>query len=264
MDEKLSTETEQQIKGTSVPEVTYAGSRSEDCQTDSNVRVTDTKVVDNDINECNIDTIAKKSKRLHAKMTALKVSKIAIFSALTFVLYLLNFPLAGIFPAFLELNFSDVPLLIGGFALGPVSGSIIVVMRMLFKLPLTTTAGVGELSDLIIGLSLVLPSSIIYKKNRTVKGALIGMLSGGALSVAASLIINRFLIIPFYVKLFFSGNWEPLLSMCRVVLKNINRENFYTLYLWGAVLPFNLLRWAVSGALSFVLYKRVSRLIAKW
>lgn len=196
--------------------------------------------------------------------TASRVSKIAIFSALSFVLYMFpKFPLPMLFPSFLEINFSDIPMLIGGFALGPVSGAIIVFVRYLLKLPFSHTATVGELADLLIGLGFVIPASIYYKKHHNKKGAVISLIIGSICSTVMGILSNWLITIPFYVNAMFKGNWDILLNMCSI-LGNITKENFFKLYLFGAVLPFNLLRCLIAGLLTFVLYKRTSTLINKW
>ena len=93
------------------------------------------------------------------------ISKIAIFSALSFILYLFpKFPLP-FFPSFLDVQFSNLPAILGGFVLGPLGGCLIVIVRCALKLLLgmSTTAGVGEIADLLLGVCVVLSSSLIYK-----------------------------------------------------------------------------------------------------
>ena len=96
------------------------------------------------------------------------ISKVAIFSALSFILYLFpKFPLP-FFPSFLEIQFSNLPAILGGFVLGPVGGCLIVIVRFVLKLVfgLSSTAGVGETADLLLGICVVLSSSLIYKYNK--------------------------------------------------------------------------------------------------
>ena len=109
--------------------------------------------------------------------TPTRIAVIALFAALAGVLYAFGFPINVAFPFWLELNFSDIPALIGTFVLGPLSGGIIVFVKILVKLIIkgTSTVFVGELADLIIGLAFIVPAGLIYKKHRTFKGALAGM-----------------------------------------------------------------------------------------
>ena len=131
--------------------------------------------------------------------SATRVAVIAMFATLAGLLYVFGFPIAAAFPSWLELNFSDIPALIGTFALGPVSGSIIVLVKILIKLIIkgTSTVFVGELADLLIGIAFVVPSGLIYKKMRTFKGALVAMAVGTLCSTAMSILANWLVLVPF-------------------------------------------------------------------
>lgn len=194
-------------------------------------------------------------------LTSKNVTKIAIFSALAVVLYFIKFPLP-FFPAFLEINLSDLPALIGGFAIGPFGGFLIVLIKILIKLPFTSTLCAGELADLIIGGGFVVSASIIYKKHKNKKGALISMLIGSVVSVILSVLSNWLFIIPFYV---YVMNWDfnTIVKMCSVVLPNITQSNFYLYYLPCAVLPFNALRCFIVTVITYFVYKRISNLLRK-
>ena len=195
--------------------------------------------------------------------SATRIAMIALFSALAGVLYILNFSIPFAFPGFLEFRFSDVPVLIGTFALGPVAGCIIVVFMVLIKLVIvsTSTYFVGDLADILVGFALVIPVGLIYNKNRTFKGALLGLGVGSLISTALAVLLNRILLVPAYVTLMFGGSWEPILGMMTPLFPNCTRENFYSLYLWVSVLPFNLLRCLVASLLTLLVYKRISRAI---
>ena len=192
-----------------------------------------------------------------------RIAVLAMFSALAGILYIFNFSLSFAFPSFLEFNFADIPALIGSFALGPVSGAIIVAMRILIKLVVksTSTMFVGELSDLITGCAFAVTAGFIYSKKRTFKGALIGMGVGAATEVTIAILFNWLVLVPFYVEFFFHGKWEPLIGMMNVLFPNCTKENFYNYYLWVSVLPFNLMRCLVAVLVTLPVYKRISRLI---
>ena len=195
--------------------------------------------------------------------SATRIAMIALFSALAGVLYILNFSIPFAFPGFLEFRFSDVPVLIGTFALGPVAGCIIVVFMVLIKLVIvsTSTYFVGDLADILVGFALVIPVGLIYNKNRTFKGALLGLGAGSLISTALAVLLNRILLVPAYVHLMFGGSWERILGMMTPLFPNCTQENFYSLYLWASVLPFNLLRCLVASLLTLLVYKRISRAI---
>lgn len=191
-----------------------------------------------------------------------RITVTAVFAALSAVLYLVRIPLSFAFPTWLELNFSDIPALIGAFALGPVSGVIIVAVKILLKLVLqgTRTAFVGELADLLIGIAFVIPAGVIYKRHRSVKGALVAMAVGGICSVAMSVFANRFILIPFYAD---KMGMSVLAGMMNGLFPNCTEDNFYDYYLWVSVLPFNALRCFISCLVTFPVYKKISSVIKK-
>ncbi len=193
-----------------------------------------------------------------------RIAMLALFSALAAVLYILNFAIPIAFPSFLEFKFSDVPVLIGTFALGPAAGCIITVMMVLIKLVCesTSTMFVGDLADIIVGIAFCLPAGLVYQRHRTFKGALAGIALGSAVSVGVAILANWLVLVPFYVELFFHGSWDGIIGVMNVLFGGAcTRENFYTLYLWVSVLPFNALRCLVAAVVTLLVYKHVSRAI---
>jgi len=201
-----------------------------------------------------------KKKFLNSSM----IAKIAIFSALSYVLYLFPKFHLPFFPFFLEVNFSDIPALICAFVLGPLPAVIVIFIKVLLKLPLSITLGVGELADLIIGVCFVLPPALMYKKNKTIKTALIGLLIGAALSTLGAIVSNIYLIVPAYVNVLLDNNFDALVGICKPFISDITAENFFVKYSLFIILPFNLLRCFVAGLLTFLLYKRISNLLHKF
>lgn len=197
------------------------------------------------------------------RLTSTHIAFIAMFSTLAAVLYILDFALPFAFPSFLEFKLSDIPILIGSFTLGPLSGGIIVVVEILIKLVIkgTSTMFVGELSDLVTSCAFAVTAGVIYKKHRTFKGALIAMAIGTAAEVTVAMLINWLVLVPFYVQVFFGGNWAPLIGVMKPLFPSCTKETFYTFYLWCSVLPFNLLRCLVAIGVTLLVYKRISRLI---
>lgn len=202
-----------------------------------------------------------KTKKL-IKFSSSYLAKLAILTAISFVLYTyVKFPLPFMFPSFLDMQFSELPALLAGFSMGPFSGCLVIVLKCLMKLPLSSTSFVGELTDIIIGIAFVLPASIIYRISKDKKHAITGLLTGTLLTVIVSVIINRFVSIPFYVEVFFGSNWQILINMLSVLYPGITRSNFYTYYLLLGIVPFNILRSFVVSFLTFLLYKRLSKLL---
>lgn len=205
--------------------------------------------------------VGEAKKRFFSAST---LAKIGMFAALAAVLQLIRIPVPVLFPPWLELNFADIPALIGTFALGPVAGSIIVVIKICIKLILqgTASAFTGDLSDLICGLTLVVPAGLIYKYNRTFRGALIALLVGTLCSTGVSVLSNRFIIVPAYAKAF--GGIDAIAGMVTSLFPSVTSENFYAYYLPLSVVPFNLLRCIIASAVTLLLYKRISRLLNKF
>jgi len=200
---------------------------------------------------------ARKEKKLNKNEKIKRLVFVAIFSALSFVLYQVKFNLPMIFPGFLEIQFSNVPVLIGGFMFGPISGVAIVIVRTILKLPFSHTAGVGEFADLLIGLSVLLVTSLFYHKNKTKKNAALALLYGSITWVVVSILSNWLIIIPFYIIAMFEGNAEPLINMMSVI-PGINESNYMARYLLYAVLPFNLILSTLVSLVTFLIYKRIS------
>ena len=195
-----------------------------------------------------------------------KIAVTGVFTALSYGLYLLGkfCKLPFIFPSFFDLQFSELPALIAGFVLGPVWGAAVIVLKCLLKMPLTSTALVGEATDIILGLALVVPASLIYRKKRDIKGALLGVTVGSLCLTGVAVLVNRYISVPFYVRYYFGGNDMALVGMLKPLFPAITRANFYTYYLCLSVIPFNLLRCVLICILTFAVYKRLSRLIKRW
>lgn len=190
------------------------------------------------------------------------MTRTAIFSCIATILYIvpyLKFPIP-FFPGFLELHFDEVPALIGGFAYGPLCGAFIIIIKTIIKLPFSSTLCVGELADLIYGLVLVIPSALIYKRKRNIKGALIGLLVSCLIQVAVSSFLTTFVMLDFYMNVMGLSE-KVILSMCQAVNPNVKSLDFNFL-LWVAM-PFNLFKDIVLFALTILLYKRTRKIIDK-
>lgn len=195
----------------------------------------------------------------NARFTTAYIAKVAILTAISFILYAFaKFPLPFMFPGFLEIQISELPALLAGFSMGPASACIVIVLKCLFKLAMSHTGNVGELTDILLGISFVLPASVIYQLHKDKKHALIGLAVGTAILTALSLVVNRFISIPFYAKLY---GFDAVVGMVSSLYENVTVDNFYTYYLLIGVLPFNILRCIIVSGLTFVLYKRLSKIL---
>jgi riboflavin transporter FmnP len=182
----------------------------------------------------------------------------SLLSALSIVLMLFEVPL-WFAPSFYKIDFSEVPVLIGAFALGPVAGIMIEVVKILLNLLIngTDTAFVGEFANLILGCSLVVPSAIIYHMSRTKKSAVIGMLTGTFVFVVTGCLLNAYLLLPFYTTLL-GMPMEVLIGFGTEVNPSINSMATFIIF---AVVPFNLIKGIAVSVITALLYKYVSRVI---
>ena len=183
------------------------------------------------------------------------MAQIGMLSAIAVVLMLFEIPLPFA-PAFYEIDFSEVPVLIGCFAMGPLAGAAIEFLKILlnFVVTGTDTAGVGEIANFIIGCSLCVPAGLIYRRNRTRKNALIGMVVGTVTMTVIGCFINAFVLLPTYA-VAFGMPIDALVSMGTAVNSHIT--NLFTFVMF-AVAPFNLLKGVLVSVIVFLIYKKIS------
>ncbi|ADL42627.1 hypothetical protein COB47_1335 [Caldicellulosiruptor obsidiansis OB47] len=184
--------------------------------------------------------------------------KVSIFGALAFVIMLIEFPL-GIFPDFLKLDFSDCVALIISFALGPAWGVGVEFLKNVLHLFVTKTAGIGEFANFMIGGFFVYIAGYIYAKNRTKKGAAVALIiSTIAFSIWAGL-LNYFVLLPLYEK----ALKFPISEIIKIAAKvNSLVTDKFTLILFS-IIPFNLVKGTIISVVTFVLYKRLSKIVKR-
>ena len=141
------------------------------------------------------------------------------------------------------------------------AGALVIIFKCLLKFPMTSTAFVGELTDILLGLCYVLPASILYMRKKDRKHALLGLLLGTFAATAAAILVNRFISVPFYVELFFKGDFNAIVGVCSVLYPSITKDSFYRIYLSAGVLPFNILRLTLVSIITFLVYKRLSGIL---
>jgi riboflavin transporter FmnP len=190
-----------------------------------------------------------------------RIVLIAIFTALSSILYYFpKFPLPFIFPAFLDIQFSNLPAIIGGLTLGPFGGFLIVVLRTIIKLPSSSTLYMGELADFIIGSTIVLSSSLYYRYHKTRKGGIVALLLSSVMWVVAAVVANYFIVMPAYIRLL---GFDKVFNFLTVI-KGINHENYLVYYILFAVIPFNLLLSTLVNTITYFVYKKISILIKQF
>ena len=190
------------------------------------------------------------------------IARTGVFAAISIILYLvpgLKFSVP-FFPAFLEFHFDEVPALIAGFAYGPLSGFFVILIKTIVKLPMTNTMTVGEIADFIYSIAFVLPAAFIYKKHRTIKGALVALSVATVIQVISAALITSFLILDFYI---FMMGWPKvvILNMCKAANPRITSLGWTFFFYVG--LPFNALKDVMVVAITMLLYKRLHKLFDK-
>ena len=186
------------------------------------------------------------------------IAKIGVLSAVATVLMFFEIPL-WFAPSFYKLDFSEIPILIGSFALGPVAGVLMELIKNVLNLIIegTTTAFVGEFANFVTGCAFVLPAAIIYKHHKSLKTALLGLGIGALTLVCVGALINYFVLIPAFSEMY-KLPLEKIVGMGTAVNSSIT--DLKTLIIF-AVMPFNLFKAVVCSLLTLVLYKRISKIL---
>jgi len=177
-----------------------------------------------------------------------------MLAAVSAVLMFLEFPMP-IFPSFLKLDFSDLPALIGAFSMGPLAGVVIELVKNLIHLTRTQSGGIGELANFLVGAALVIPAGFIYRGKRTRRGAVYGMAAGALVMTAVAALTNYFILIPFYTAFMPLGS---IISMCAAIIPAIDSLGKVILF---SIVPFNLFKALIVCLVTFLVYKRLSRLM---
>ena len=183
----------------------------------------------------------------------------AMFSALASVLLLWEFPILFIAPNFYEIDLSEIPILVGSFIMGPVSGVIMEAIKIILKLLIkgTSTAYVGDFANFCVGVCLVVPASIIYQKHKTKKNAFIGMLVGTLFMAVAGVVLNYFVMIPFYVKAF-GMPLEAIIGAGAKIQPLVTNKLSFTIV---CVAPFNIVKGIIVSLVTALIYKHISAFV---
>lgn len=184
------------------------------------------------------------------------LARVGIFGAISTLLYavpMFKFALP-IFPSFLEIHIDEIPAFIAGFAYGPSAGLAVIGIKTALKFLLggTSTLGVGELTDLILSSVYVFITTFIYKKRRNLKGVTIGFAIGTVIQVVLAMVLNVYVMIPFYSQVM-GFPIASLLKMMQTANPSISDVGWS--YAFFAVLPFNLIKNAIVIVITFLMYR---------
>jgi riboflavin transporter FmnP len=186
------------------------------------------------------------------------IAKIGILGVGAWIVMLLEFALPFIFPVFLRLDFSDIVPLIGAFAMGPVAGILIQLIKNSLHLIMSATSGVGELANFIVGSAFVSAAGLYYKTHKSKKGAFISLLLGIISIVVAGALVNYFITIPLYSILLVP--LEVIIGMSTKVIPAIHDKLTLVLF---AFCPFNILKGVILALITWPIYKKLSPILHK-
>ncbi len=177
-----------------------------------------------------------------------------ILSAIATVLMMLSFSVPFM-PGFIKLDFSELPALIAAFSMGPWSGVMVCLIKNLINLTMTTTGGVGELSNFLLGVFFVLPAGILYHIRHNRRMALISSIVGSAAMALLSLPLNYYLTYPVYGKII---PIDVIVGMYQAIVPGV--DGLFQCLLFFNV-PFTFMKGILNTVLAFLIYKRISPLI---
>ena len=190
--------------------------------------------------------------------TAKRVSYVAMFAAVATVLHMLDLPLFFA-PSFYKIDFSEISVLICAFYLGPVSGVICELLKIILKLliKVTSTAIVGDFANFFVGCAMVLPAAMIYHAKKSKKFAIIGMTAGTLVMTVFGSLFNAVYLLPKFSELY-GMPLDAIVGMGTAINANITSVSTLVLF---AVVPFNILKGIIVSIVTLLLYKRVERLL---
>ncbi len=185
------------------------------------------------------------------RISVRRITVTALLGAVATILMFISFGLP-ILPSYLKVDFSEMPALLASFALGPAYGAAVCLIKNLVNIFATTTGGVGELCNFLLGVLFVVPAGIIYRHNPTRKTALIGMIVGILVMSVCSVLVNYFIVYPTYLLVMpedaIVGMYSALVPAANSIFKGIVIFN----------LPLTFVKGVLDAVITFILYKRLS------
>lgn len=196
-------------------------------------------------------TISLSVKKQNTTPAVRKVTMTAMLAAISYIMAFAEFPVP-LSPSFARMDLSDFPALIGAFAFGPSIGVMIELVKNGLQLLSTSTGGVGELANFLMGSSYVLTAGLIYKWHKTKKTAVISCIAGSVVMGITAAVTNYFILLPMF-EVFMP--MDQLIESFGMFIPFINTKLDVVLY---NAFPFNLLKGLVIGAFTMIVYKRLT------
>lgn len=192
------------------------------------------------------------------KVNTRTLVQIGMLSALAIILMQFEIPLPFA-PAFYKIDFSEVPVLIGCFSMGPFAGVLIELIKVILNVAFkgTMTMGIGDAANFLIGCAFCVPAALIYQKKRTKSGAVTGMVVGTVIMTILGCVLNAYILLPVYAKAF-EMPLDALVSMGTEVNGAITGLMTFVLF---AVVPFNLLKGILVSLIVFFVYKKIRQVL---
>ena len=181
------------------------------------------------------------------------LTRCGLLSAMAVILFYIEIPVV----AFYKLDLSTLPAILAGFAMGPIQGVAVIIVKNLVHMLGTSTACVGELADILMSCAFVVPASLYYRRHKDRKSALVAMLIGSVTMIVAAVLVNYFILIPAY-QVLMNLPLEVIIGMGQKVFGFIDTTVELVLAITA---PFNVLKAAVLSVVTYLLYKRVSPLL---
>ena len=198
-----------------------------------------------------MNTVSIAKSRKTAVLSVRTISMTAMLSAVAYLLAFAEFPVP-LSPSFARMDLSDLPALIGAFAFGPFSGLLIELVKNALQLLTTSTGGIGEIANFLMGASYVVAAGVLYKHPKTKKTALLACIAASFVMGAAAALANYFILLPLFETFM---PLDQLIASFTEFLPFIHTKLDVVLF---NAFPFNLLKGLVIGGVTMLIYKKLT------
>ena len=186
-------------------------------------------------------------------MSIREMTTIAILAAIAAILFMIEIPVV----LFYKLDLSTLPVLLGTFAMGPLQGTLILLVKSVLGLFHSSSQGVGELADFIMGFAMILPAGLVYRHMKKRSGAIIGMVLGTVVATIVGVLSNLYIMIPFYSAAY-GMPVSAIIGMGQELIPAIDSELKFVMLITA---PFNILKWVIISVVTALIYKPLSPLL---